>query len=92
MSGTWSDEEIAGTFMERSLEDFVQLCEVYMRTEQRKRPPEQPLIDLLGDAIRLTRELTALQERHYGGRGDVLLRAQEMSRHGREEDAHRPRQ
>ena len=48
---------IAGTYMDRSLNDFQRACEQCIENEQEKLMPDVHLIDLLCDAIRLTREM-----------------------------------
>lgn len=50
---------IAGTYMDRSLNDFQRACEHCIENEQEKPCPDTHLIDLLCDAVRLTRELAA---------------------------------
>ena len=49
--------EIAGTYMDRSLTDFQQACEVYIEREQGTLAPDTALLALLCDAVRLAREL-----------------------------------
>jgi hypothetical protein len=56
---------IVGTFMDRSLNNFQQACEFYIDNEQEKLLPDNDLIALLSDAIRLTRELTWMTEHRY---------------------------
>lgn len=48
---------IAGTYMDRSLNDFQRACEHCIENEQEKPWPDTHLIDLLCDAIRLAREM-----------------------------------
>ena len=48
---------VAGEFMERSIASFVRACEVHIEAEQGKPLPDNSLIAVLADAIRLTREL-----------------------------------
>ena len=50
--------KIAGTYMDRSLNEFTRACEVYIEAEQAKLAPDKALIALLCDAVRLTREMT----------------------------------
>lgn len=55
---------IDGTYMDRSLNDFAHACEVYIEVEQAKLAPDNALIALLADAVRLTREMTLREERY----------------------------
>ena len=50
--------KIGGTYMDRSLNEFTRACEVYIEAEQAKLAPDNALIALLCDAVRLTREMT----------------------------------
>ncbi len=54
---------VLGVFMDRSLNDFVHACEVYIEAEQHKLAPDNALTALLCDAIRLTRELTLMGDK-----------------------------
>jgi len=47
---------VGGAFMERTLAEFVQACEVHIEEEQAKASPDSALIGLLCDAVRLARE------------------------------------
>ena len=52
------DESIvAGVSMNRSLGSFIRACEVYIQKESQKLLPDNALVSLLCDAVRLTREL-----------------------------------
>jgi hypothetical protein len=52
-----SDRElVAGDIMERSLDDFVRALCAYIQNEQMQRSPDNTLISLLGDGVRLARE------------------------------------
>jgi hypothetical protein len=62
-----NDVLIAGRRMERSIADFVRACEVYIAEEQDNVGPDNTLIALLCDAIRLTREMEDL-DKAAGGR------------------------
>ena len=50
--------QIAGVFMECSLNVFQRRCEVLIESEQNKLSPDSSLINVLCDAVRLTREMT----------------------------------
>ena len=54
--------EVAGVYMDRSLNDFTRGCLVYLEEEQAKLAPDTHLVALLCDAVRLTREMTQLSE------------------------------
>lgn len=47
---------VAGDRMDRSIEDFVNACEVAIEEEQREIAPRNHIIALLCDAVRLSRE------------------------------------
>lgn len=52
-----SDRElVAGDVMERSLDDFIKACCVHIQMEQRQPTPDNALISVLCDAVRLARE------------------------------------
>ena len=52
-----SDRELVeGNIMERSLHDFVRGCCVYIQNQQAQPAPDNTLISLLCDAVRLARE------------------------------------
>lgn len=52
-----SDRElVAGDVMERSIDDFVKACCIYIQIEQRQPTRDNALIALLSDAVRLARE------------------------------------
>lgn len=52
-----SDRElVAGDIMERSLNDFVRGLCVYIQNEQMQPSPDNTLISLLCDGVRLARE------------------------------------
>ena len=55
--------EVAGVYMDRSLNDFTRGCLVYLEEEQAKLAPDTHLIALLCDAVRLTREMTQMEQR-----------------------------
>jgi len=54
--------QIVGTYMDRSIRDFVLACTVYIEVEQQKLAPDHVLIALLCDAIRLTREMETMHK------------------------------
>lgn len=47
---------VAGTYMDRSLGDFMRACEAWIAEEQYKLAPDTHLIALLCDSVRLARE------------------------------------
>jgi hypothetical protein len=49
--------EIAGRVMLRSIANFTQRCETLIRDEQKKILPDNMIIDVLCDAVRLCREM-----------------------------------
>lgn len=52
-----SDRElVAGDIMERSLHEFVRGCCVYIQSQQMQPSPDNTLISLLCDGVRLARE------------------------------------
>jgi hypothetical protein len=51
-----SEQLVAGRRMERALSDFVNACCIYIGNEQRQLRPDNMLIALLSDAVRLARE------------------------------------
>ena len=59
--------KIDGTYMDRSLNKFTEHAEVYIEAEQAKLTPDNALIALLCDAVRLTREMT-LRDKRYAQR------------------------
>lgn len=52
--------QVAGTYMDRSIADFQRACETHIDEEQRKTNPDTAIIALLCDAIRCSRELSAI--------------------------------
>jgi hypothetical protein len=52
-----SQSLVGGRRMERSIASFERACEVYIEAEQEKLAPDNVLIALLCDAVRLSREL-----------------------------------
>ena len=54
---------VAGDRMERNLGDFLCACEVSIIEEQEKLAPDNALIALLCDAVRLARETIRLATR-----------------------------
>jgi hypothetical protein len=48
---------VAGRVMLRSIADFTHRCETLIRAEQEKIAPDNFLIDVLCDAVRLCREM-----------------------------------
>ena len=48
---------VAGVYMDRSLGDFARACGAYLKEEQAKLAPDTHLVAILGDAVRLTREM-----------------------------------
>ena len=57
-----SGVKVDGVYMDRSLNDFTQTCLLYLEEEQSGPIPDTHLIALLGDAVRLARELALLSE------------------------------
>lgn len=51
-----SEKLVAGRRMERPLPDFVNACCIYIGNEQQQLRPDNALIALLSDAVRLARE------------------------------------
>jgi len=51
-----SERLVAGRMMGKSLEEFEQACEVLIEAEQEKLQPDSAVIDLLCEAVRLSRE------------------------------------
>lgn len=51
---------VAGDIMNRSIEDFVNACEVAIEEERREVSPRDHIIALLCDAVRLSREYVEL--------------------------------
>jgi hypothetical protein len=49
---------VAGVYMDRSIADFRRACEILIIEEEQKPNPDDSLISVLRDSIRLTRELT----------------------------------
>jgi hypothetical protein len=49
--------EIDGTYMDRSLSNFIQACELCIAREHEKLSPDMDLIALLCDAVRLACEM-----------------------------------
>lgn len=76
---------VAGERMERTLDDFVRACEVLLDEEQSKVAPNNALIAVLCDAVRLTREYAKAcgspwQDETVRSCGDCPLEAAEYSR------------
>lgn len=67
---------VAGNRMERSTGDFVRACEVLLREEQERPLPNNALVSVLCDAVRLTRELA----RTVGAEGDSTPEPREETR------------
>lgn len=53
---------VGGVYMDRSIADFRRACAAHIEKEQAKQLPNNSLIALLCDAIRLSRELCKLAE------------------------------
>ena len=53
---------IEGTFMERSLNDFARACLALIEEEQAQLAPNNALIAVLCDAVRLTREMAYMND------------------------------
>ena len=60
MPRQFDESVVAGVYMDRSINDFVRGCEVYVQEESQKLCPDAHLIALLCDAVRLSRELTLI--------------------------------
>ena len=54
---------VDGVYMDRSLNEFTRGCVVCLEEEHRQANPNNFLISLLCDAVRITRELTLMGER-----------------------------
>ena len=52
-----AEETVGGSYMERTVEDFVRACEVMIGHEQEKIAPDNALVALLCDAVRFSREV-----------------------------------
>ena len=71
--------QIAGTYMDCSLHEFVRRCEVYIEAEQAKLAPDNALIAVLSDAVRLTREMTLREERYARRDASVAARLDQLT-------------
>jgi hypothetical protein len=60
MTGIFSEKVVVGTKMERALDEFVQACEVHIEDEQSKILPDNSLISILCDSVRLARKFDAV--------------------------------
>ena len=54
---------VEGRRMDRSIAAFEHACEIYIEEENAKLDPENALIALLCDAVRVSRELTDISMR-----------------------------
>ena len=62
MARIFDERVVAGIYMDRSIARLVRACEQYITDEQAKLAPDIRLIALLGDAVRLTREMTLMDD------------------------------
>jgi hypothetical protein len=63
-----SAELVVGRVIERTLPEFEQACCLYIEIEQRQPTPDNALIAVLCDAVRLSRQLTDIESPSVIGR------------------------
>lgn len=62
---------VAGTYMDRSIVDFRRACKTLLDEEKNLIAPNNALISVLCDAIRLSREFVSIATQHPGRKEEV---------------------